>query len=346
MHKDTITGRPFPNALLEPYRRVGDPMADSVNDTVGLQGGHRAIGQLINSLNEDSLVTPLHLPNVVKCFIDEQRTVHYPINTPLLKEGIRFFWQHYQHIALLLGVYSLPYCYAGANGARILWMTERMKNNTLQRLEETGAFVFGIMQEHDWDNGNALERIARIRLLHAAVRWMVLHSNQWDSTGGYPICQEDMAGTNLSFSYIVLKGIRRMGFRPTMHEEHAYLYVWKIVGLAMGIDPQLLPENTLEAYRLDKAIAARQFKASEAGQGLTRALLYSMQEGISSPTLQNLPSAQMRYFLGNSLADLLGIPDTPWEDQFLNLAYSLPIIPRWVGLPSPAEGSLLRKYWR
>ncbi len=118
--------------------------------------------------------------------------------------------EHHRLISLLLGTYSLPYCYAGANGAQVLWISERIKNNTFQRLEETGAFVFGIMQESDWHNGSNFQRIAKIRLLHAAVRWFTLHSGRWNDAWGYPICQEDMAATNLSFSYIAIQGLPKI----------------------------------------------------------------------------------------------------------------------------------------
>jgi len=261
------------------------------------------------------------------------------------KSGINFFWKHYQLVSLLLGTYSLPYCYAGANGAQVLWISERIKNNTFKRLEETGAFVFGIMQERDWQNGVNFQRIAKIRLLHAAVRWFTLNSGKWNAAWGHPVCQEDMAGTNLSFSFIMLKGLRKLNISVAPQEEESFLYFWNVVGGLLGVVPELLPRNTLEAYRLDKGIAERQFEPSEAGRGLTKALLKTIGQLIPSPTLQNLPAAQMRFFLGEEIADILDVPAVAWEEGFVKFALQTPVFPKLMSLQKPAS-PVLEKYWR
>jgi hypothetical protein len=345
MRKDTITGRSFTSSFLEPYRHTGDSTADAVIETVAVQGGHGAVGLLMHFLTnyedfgvEDQL-------DAVQEFISTQNQFPEWINVQDFERGIEFFWRHDRVISLLLGTYSLPYCYAGANGAQVLWISERIKNNTFQRLEETGAFVFGIMQERDWHNGRNFKRIAKIRLLHAAVRWYTLHSGRWDATWGYPICQEDMAATNLSFSYIALKGFRKLNISVSKGEEVAFLHLWNVVGELLGVDTALLPHNMLEAYRLEKSIATRQFKPSEAGRGLTLALLKAIQQQITSPSLQNAPAAQMRFFLGESVADLLDIPKAEWEERFVKAALQTPIFPKLMAFQKPTS-SVLGRYLR
>jgi hypothetical protein len=284
-------------------------------------------------------------PNAVSEFIVRQNHLPNGTDIQLFNEGVGFFWKHYQVISLLLGTYSLPYCYAGANGAQVLWISERIKSNTFQRLEETGAFVFGIMQERDWLNEVNLKRIAKIRLLHAAVRWFTLHSGRWNDDWGHPVCQEDMAGTNLSFSYIIILGLRKLSLTVSDREEKAYLYFWNQVGEMLGLHPDLAPKNMLEAYRLDKAIAKRQFKPSEAGKGLTSALLRAIEEQVPSPTLRNFPAAQMRFFLGKTTADLLGIPKVEWEERFVKIALNTPAFPQLLKFQQPVS-PVLERYWR
>ncbi len=345
MRKDTITGRSFPADFLEPYRYLGDPLADVVVDEVASQGGHATVGPLMRFLTDYEDFDLEAQPDVVREFINSQAT--FPVHTDKeqFKEGIDFFWKHYQLVSLLLGTYALPYCYAGANGAKVLWISERIKNNTFQRLEETGAFVFGIMQERDWQNGVNFQRIAKIRLLHAAVRWFTLNSGKWDVAWGHPVCQEDMTGTNLSFSFIIIKGLRKLNITVSKQEEEAFLYFWNVVGELLGVVPELLPQNMLEAYRLDKGVAERQFTSSEAGQGLTKSLLKAIEQQITSPTLQNLPAAQMRFFLGKKIADILDVPEVAWEEGFVKLALQTPIFPKLMSLQKPAS-PVLEKYWR
>ena len=101
----------------------------------------------------------------------------------------------------------------------------------------------------------------------------------------------------------------------------------------------------LEAYRLEKSISARQFRSSEAGRGLTRSLLKAIERQISSPSLQNAPAAQMRYFLGEPVANLLDIPEVEWEERFVKLALQVPLFPRLLSLQKPAS-PVLERYWR
>ncbi len=345
MRKDTITGRSFTSDFLEPYRHIGDPVADTVIEAVAAEGGHGSVGSLMRFLtNYEDFGLGGQL-NAVQEFINSQNEFPKSTDLQIFDQGMAFFWQHYQLISLLLGTYSLPYCYAGAKGAQVLWISERIKNNTFQRLEETGAFVFGIMQERDWPNGRNFQRIAKIRLLHAAVRWYTLHSGRWNAAWGYPICQEDMAATNLSFSYIAIKGIRRLNISVSKEQEASFLHFWNIVGELLGVDKALLPQNMLEAYRLEKGISLRQFAPSEAGQGLTRALLKAISQQITSPTLQNAPAAQMRFFLGESTADLLDIPKVAWEERFVKAALQTPIFPKLMALQKPTS-PVLERYWR
>lgn len=350
MRKDTLTGRSFPHSFLEPFREydsqlAGDPSADAVIEHIATEGKHRAVSVLMQYLTDYEQLDTMGQHPAVMEFVKAQVALPDPIYKQRFVGGINVFWKHYRLISLLLGTYSLPYCYAGANGAQVLWISERIKSKTYQRLEETGAFVFGIMQEKDWQNGLNFLRIAKIRLLHAAIRWFTLQSGKWSPAWGYPVCQEDMAGTNLSFSYIIIKGLRKLSIELSETEEDNYLYFWNIVGELLGMNPKLLPQNMLEAYRLDKQIVKRQFRSSEAGKGLTNALLKAIEQQISSPTLKNIPAAQMRFFLGDDVADLLDLPKIHWEERFLKIALQSPIFPQLLTLQKPTS-PVLERYWR
>ncbi|WP_247236420.1 oxygenase MpaB family protein [Telluribacter sp. SYSU D00476] len=345
MPKVIKSSRSFPDSLLNPLRQTGDVEADAVISQVAEQGGHPVVGSLMKYLTDYENLSLEGQPIAVREFITQQSTLSNGTDLQTFNKGIHFFWQHYRLISLLLGTYSLPYCYAGANGAQVLWISERIKSMTYQRLEETGAFVFGIMQEKDWTNGRNFIRIAKVRLLHAAVRWYTLRSERWNLDWGYPICQEDMAGTNLAFSYIIIRGLRQLNQSTTDAGEEAYLYFWNVVGQLLGVKEEILPHNLREAYHLGQAIARRQFRPSEAGKGLTRALLQVMEQQTPQPSLRNLPAAQMRYFLGDELANLLDVPQVEWEDRFLRLFYQVPLFPQLLTLQQP-DSPVMEKYWR
>src|SRR5690606_16277595 len=63
----------------------------------------------------------------------------------------------------------------------------------------------------------------------------------------------------------------RFGVELTEERREAFLHCWSVVGLLMGILPELLPSSVDEAERLFLAIQARQKAATEEGRTLTRA---------------------------------------------------------------------------
>ncbi|GAB3253305.1 oxygenase MpaB family protein [Larkinella harenae] len=327
MLKTVNASRIFSDVQLNEYRQRGDVPADTVITSVAAHGGHAGLRSLMSWLSD-----PVHLAATgqhptVQEFMQLQAPIPPWANGRQMETAMRFFQKNGAIIGLILGCYSLPYCYAGADGARVLWLSQRIHNDTQKRLEETGEWLFGVMKQRNWETGKAVLHTLKTRLLHAAVRWFTLQSGQWDRTWGYPINQEDMAATNLAFSYIVIRGLRKTGVAMTAEEEEAYLHQINVTGYLLGVAEELLPHNRREAYHLDRAVAHRQFRDSEQGKGLTRSLLNAL-ESLSSPTLRNLPAAQMRFFLGDALADLLAIPDVALEKRLIGLANALPIFPK------------------
>ncbi|MCA0230702.1 MAG: DUF2236 domain-containing protein [Bacteroidetes bacterium] len=337
--------RIFDDTLLTPFRQLGDPAADALVAAVAQQTGREGLTVFMRFLGDLKNVSLAEqLPEVVHFF--EQQGHLPPWTDPQkMAKGMAFFWKHETEIALLLGCYSLPYCYAAANGAQVLWLTERIKKDTYKRLEETGEFVFEIMQERDWRNGRNLIKVLKIRLMHAVVRYFTSHHAQWNTAWGLPINQEDMAGTNLAFSYIVIRGLRKMNVKTSIEEEESYLHFWDIIGYLLGVNERLLPVDLREAYHLDRAIYRRQFKPSAAGKGLTQALTKVLQNQVPAKQLQNFPIAQMRFLLGKEVADLLGVPEVPLEDIVVRTTTQLPFLQFLFRNNSP-NSEVLKTYLR
>ncbi len=337
--------RVFNDALLEPYRQVGDVAADTVVEHIAAQQGREGLARFMPYLGDfQNLSLAEQLPEV-QTFFQKHRHLPSFANPLQMEKAMSFFWKHDQQIALLLGCYSLPYCYAAADGAQVLWISERIKNDTYKRLEETGEFVFGIMQERDWSNGRNVIKILKIRLMHAVVRYFTRRAKQWDYTWGEPINQEDMSGTNLAFSYIVIRGLRKLGIATNEAEEEAYLHFWSVVGVLLGVEETLLPQNLREAFHLDRAIFRRQFKVSEAGVGLTQALTKVLQQQAPETALRNFPLAQMCFLLGNEVADLLGIPQVPLEEKIIKFSTQIPLF-RTLFRQQRIASPVLEKYQR
>ena len=345
--------RPFSDELLTRYRQQGDAPADAVIAAVIEADGPTGLRQLMGWLADTSDFSTDKQPESVQVFFADYAKLPGWANPDRMKRGMAFFKKNAGQIGLALGTYSLPYTYMGADGVQLLWLTERIKNDTARRLQETGEWVFGVNNPKEWATNSlsffqgegwavrrsggvkAIARTLKIRLIHAGARWFGLRSGRWNMEWGMPVNQEDMAGTNLSFSYIVLRGLRKIGVTATEQEEEDYLHHVNVIGFLNGISEELLPTNLREAYTLDRAIARRQFRASEAGVGLTRSLLNAIAEVGGSATdrpeaVRNLAAAQMRLFLGDAHADALNIPAVPVEKRIVNVVSRLPIFPNTI----------------
>lgn len=334
--------RTFSDELLTRYRQQGDPAADAVIAAVAETAGREGISALMRWLADTSDFTTDKQPEPVRVFFAEYTSLPDWAEPDRMKRGMAFFKKHAGLIGLALGTYSLPYTYMGADGVQLLWLTERIKNDTARRLQETGEWVFGVNNAKEWavrrvgeGTAKAVSRTLKIRLIHAGARWFGLQSGRWNRDWGMPVNQEDMAGTNLSFSYVVLRGLRKAGVTATEQEEEDYLHHVNVIGYLNGIVEELLPTNLREAYHLDRAIARRQFRSSEAGIGLTRSLLNAIAEVAGRATgqpenVRNLAAAQMRFFLGDTHADALGIPAVPVEKRLAGLVSRLPIFPNTI----------------
>jgi len=85
------------------------------------------------------------------------------------------------------------------------------------------------------------------RFLHAKVRQRLLKSGRWSiEEYGIPINQEDLAGTQISFSSTVIHGCDKLGILLTDEEKEDYTHMWRYIGYLMGITDEYNPCQTLQ----------------------------------------------------------------------------------------------------
>jgi ER-bound oxygenase mpaB/B'/Rubber oxygenase, catalytic domain len=306
--------RQFPNEMMDKFRQMGDPEADKVIADLFKSDGITGVREMFKWLNTSESTSSF---GIINDFINQNQSLPDFTDNKLMQQGMKFFAKNQTAVGIMLACYSLPYCYAGADGAKVLAMSQRIQTDTLKRLQETGEFLEIVTKEENWKNGEAVRKILKVRLMHAAIRFFTEHHGTWDLAWGKPVNQEDMAGTNGAFSYIVIRGMRKAGDAPNEADAEAYLHLWNVISVIMGVDKALIPNNLREAFTMDKAIAKRQFRPSEEGKALTKALLNTIESFVENPILKPFPAAQMRYLMGDSVADILGIPKVSFEKKLM-----------------------------
>ena len=299
----------FPDELLRQMRRQADPVADELVAALMQTGDRQALHGWWDSVAVNGEPLPHGLPDTVKYYLSETQNPPAWADRRRMQRGHAFFARHAAPILSILGCLSLPYCYAAADGAQVLWLSQRIRHDTRRRLAETARFLLDVMAPEAFEpRGKGIRSIQKVRLIHAVARHYAGHSENWDDAWGVPVNQEDMAGTNLAFSYIVLQGLQKLNVQWSKPEAEDFLHLWNVIGTMLGLDERLLPNDLQAAYWLDRKIVARHFRRSEAGTGLTKALLQSLYELNESTVTQAFADAYMRYLLGDAVADLLEVP--------------------------------------
>ncbi len=297
--------------MLQAMRQQTDPIADEVITRLFTEGRAGAVNKVMAAIstNASQLSEELH-PAIIQFF---EQTAQLPAwaDEKKMLGGALFFGKYIQQILSLLGSLSLPYCYAAADGAQVLYLSQRIRNDTRKRLADTGQFVLKVMARDSFTSrGTGIRTIQKVRLVHAAVRFHVLQSRQWNDAWGKPVNQEDMLGTHLAFSYIVLEGLQKLGVAYSLAEAQAYLHLWNVISYLLGVQETILPASLKEALQVAKLIEKRHFRKSEAGIELTKALLRCFDEITPTPALKAFQPSYMRFLLGDKVADLLEVPQT------------------------------------
>lgn len=243
-----------------------------------------------------------------------------------VKAGQFFFEKNRDLIFLLLAFMSLPYCYAAVRGSLVLAKSRRIMENPAVRLNDTAWFVDSVCNYAAFTpDGLGYFACLKTRLWHALVR-QKLKNFILEYYNEIPINQEDMAGTLLSFSYLIIRGFEKLGIKVTSLEKDSFLHLWSYIGKLIGIVPELCTCTVEDALKLEHIIRIRHFAPSEHGQALAKSL-YSFLEkestkfGLSHQLTLRLSS----YLLGRYVSNCVGInyQEPSYLEKFIFRNFSL-----------------------
>jgi hypothetical protein len=296
------------DAQLDAMRQTQDSVADPVVAALFGAGKVDAVNSLMRTLVENDGLPPGALPASVVDYLAATGGLPDWADPTKIAAGERVFWRYGPAMIAILHCYALPFCYAGRKGVQVLALTARLTSNPARRVIETAQMVVDVMRPGGLGaEGSGIRTAQKVRLMHAGVRCLISQYPGWKPEFDLPINQEDLAGTLLSFSYISLDGLERLGYVLSPDELEGYLHAWKVVGHILGIRPEMLPVNYADAAALAARVAARQFAACEEGQYMTRALVQMLQHIVPGDVFDALPELLMRHFLGDRTADMLAI---------------------------------------
>lgn len=123
-----------------------------------------------------------------------------------------------------------------------------------------------------------------------------------------PINQLQLAYTLLTFSYVIVRSLRRLGVRWSRQEVEDYFFTWNVVGHVLGVRDDLMVWNYEDAEAFFSQMKERIGPTTPAGVHLTERLIEAMETTLRWNVLRSLPAAVMHVMLGTRTAEALGVP--------------------------------------
>jgi hypothetical protein len=309
----------YTNADLNERRNVGDPAADKVIAGIAETANGDAAKLAAIQYLYDTLKDRKHFdledfagkPYYDK-LSDWSKTI--ALKDPdmvALNRAATFFKTHLFKVMVILSTSALLEAYACAKGVQVLAATEYLSKDTNRRLKETLQFVMYVNAPDAFDEGRGgkgLAAIKKIRLMHAAIRWMVpvKAKENWKADWGTPINVEDLLGMLMGFSCVVIRDLPELDVTLTSEEAADHIGLWNEVGLLLGAPKELLPADLGEALALMGAVKSRQQGSSVAGKKMTDALLAYHASLLGD--FYEVGTGAMRRLAGDYICDMLGVP--------------------------------------
>jgi hypothetical protein len=309
---------PWTDAFLDSMRLKGDEPADRAVEALFARHDLRSVQRLMDQLVRNDDVPHSDLPAEIQQYLDGTPDVPAPARAVVVA-GQRLFAEYGPEISMVLACGSLPAAYASRKGVQVLYRSGYLADRANRRVAQTGQMVVDVLTPGGLDPGGRGRRAAqKVRLMHAAIRYLILHDTDrpWAEEYGIPINQEDLAGTLMTFTSAILQGLALLKIELTAEQSQSYLEAWRAVARMMGIVDELIPTTVAEAHLLCDIISRRQTEPCAEGRAMTTALLDMMKAHLLPP-FQRMPAAMMRYLLPPGVADGLGIPEEALERELI-----------------------------
>ena len=265
-------GNRWNDAFLDSLRRQGDPLADEAFRILIQDGEAGKSKKLFAEMDANNEIPPTTLFPELHDFFSTTERLPANVDLDRIRRGEDVFTRHPFTGALVLLAKSLPEGYAAPNLAIILNMSGDLRVHPYKRLLATLQTVVNVSTIRGFeDGGRAVITAQKLRLLHAGIRHITRRYRPgFESTYGIPVNQEDMLGTIMGFSYLVIEGMRTLQVGLTESEEEDFLYVWRVFSHMMGIHPvgkpdslEYLPEGVADAGQFYEAYRRRHYVDAE-----------------------------------------------------------------------------------
>jgi hypothetical protein len=255
------------DAFLNGLRALGDQAAD---ECAAQLVGDGNFAELFRHADRNRELVPDAMPPALRTYFQSTAALPAGVDLPRIRRGEDVFQVHALPVALVLLARSLPEGYAAPNLARILSLSGDLDHHPYRRLLGVLQMVVDVTTVRGFEpSGNAIVTAQKLRLLHAGIRHVTRISpkmGDFEQKYGVPVNLEDMLGTIMGFSYLVIDGLPRIDFALKPDEAEDMYYLWTVFARVMGIHPpgqpdsdEFVPRTMAEAREFYQAYARRHY---------------------------------------------------------------------------------------
>ena len=296
------------------YRVLSDPIADQLVREVYEKLPKEAIGPLYRQLmNDIEEIDYYQLPEVFHPYFEEQQVIPKWMDPLKVILAEQIFLDLGQEYSTLLVLRALPAGYASRNIVKLLdstgYLSSDLKTGTAKRLYETSQFLFNVMRRDTFKKDSiGLKHTLKVRFVHAMVRHHVMKKEWNQAAFGYPINQEDMAFTILTFSIGAIIGLEKLGLTLSISQKDALVHYWALIGAVIGVEDAINPKDFESASALYHKIINEQAEACEEGIKITRALCQFINGTFKYSWMAPITDYMIRYLIDNDAhSDMIGL---------------------------------------
>lgn len=161
---------------------------------------------------------------------------------------------------IVLAAFSLPILYIEPEISFTLATTGQLLMHVRRRLEDTQGFVDAVMTPGSLRREGVGQRwVRKIRLTHAIIRKAMRDQTSHGLTALWgaelrqrvrgpvddkmPLDQVELALVLQTFSWVMVDGLRKMGWPMSEAESIEHVHAWSAIGWMLGVDERLLPRG-------------------------------------------------------------------------------------------------------
>ncbi len=297
------------------HTMIGDPEADAVIEQLAPLGQEKATQFFRAALGKRDASVLQEAPPLVRDFFARMESPPDWLDLSALTPACRMF---HRNSRLVLGAFVGGVLVEGfsTNISKSFFITGRVRDQGIRRLKQNNRHLIEIFMPGGLErDGDGWKLSVRIRMVHAQIRRLLKHSEDWDTgSWGVPLSAAHLGFAITAFSARLLKHMKTLGAEYNDDERKSFMKVWRYSGYLMGIPETILFRDEQDALKLFEIGLMCEPPPALESIVMANSLINSspLIIGVENPAVRRTLAKQVfnisRALIGDTLADGLMYP--------------------------------------